>query len=323
MGLPSPRLIALDWGTSALRAYLLADDATVLDVRSRPWGIMHLPPGGFPAAFHDTVGDWRDAHPGVPAIAAGMVGSAQGWVEAAYCPCPAGPQELARVVRQVDIGGNAVLHIIPGVEQRGAAPNVMRGEETQIVGALGLDPALRERALLVLPGTHCKWVDIRAGRIERFETFMTGELFSVLCEHTILGRPARAAEPLPAPAWPAFARGVDLIREAGERGLAPNLFLARSLVLNGTLQPAESLDFLSGLLIGEELRVALRNSPADSLVLIGEAALCGRYQRAFAQFGYPDVRRIENVSPAGLWHIAAMAGLLGASASSASPETTP
>ncbi len=323
MGLPSPRLIALDWGTSALCAYLLADDATVLDVRSRPWGIMHLPPGGFPAAFHDTVGDWRDANPGVPAIAAGMVGSAQGWVQAAYCPCPAGPQELARAVRQVDIGGNAVLHIVPGVEQRGAAPNVMRGEETQIVGALGLDPALRDRALLVLPGTHCKWVDIRAGRIERFETFMTGELFSVLCEHTILGRPAQAVEPLAAPAWPAFARGVDLIRAAGERGLAPNLFLARSLVLNGALQPAESLDFLSGLLIGEELRVALRNSPADSLVLIGEAALCGRYQRAFAQFGYPDVRRIENVSPAGLWHIAAMAGLLGVSASSASPETTP
>ena len=307
-----PKLIALDWGTSSMRVYLLGDAAEILDERSRPWGIMYTPEGGFAAAFHDAIGDWRASWPDIPAIAAGMIGSRQGWVEAPYCPCPAGASELAAAMTRLPTA-DGVLHIIPGIEQRGAAPNVMRGEETQTVGALGLNPALRRRSLLVLPGTHCKWATIIDERIVCFDTFMTGELFAVLRDHSILGRPAAQAGSPASPGWTAFDRGVGIARAAGARGLAPNLFLTRSLVLNGDIAAADSLDFLSGLLIGEELRVALHSASEATFALIGEAALCKRYQRAFAQFGVSDVPRLEDVSPAGVWRIAAMAGLLGSS----------
>jgi 2-dehydro-3-deoxygalactonokinase len=307
----SPKLIALDWGTSSLRAYLLGEDAQILAERSHPWGIMHSPPGGFAAAFHQAIGDWRASWPAIPAVAAGMIGSRQGWLEAPYCPCPAGAAELAAAMTRLPTA-DGVLHIIPGIEQRGAAPNVMRGEETQAVGALELEPSLRQRSLLILPGTHCKWARVNDGRIIRYDTFMTGELFAVLRDHSILGRPAAEAAAPPSGGWAAFDRGVQVARQAGRRGLAPNLFLTRSLVLNGEVAAAYSLDFLSGLLIGEELRVELHEAQEPVLALIGEAVLCERYRRAFAQFGVPAVRCLQDVSPAGVWRIAALAGLLEA-----------
>jgi 2-dehydro-3-deoxygalactonokinase len=321
LAMTAPRLIGLDWGTSSLRAYLLADAATVLDVRSRPWGIMHAPPGGFAAALQDTVGDWLVSYPKLPTIAAGMIGSTQGWAQAPYCPCPAGAKELAAAVTAVVIGTDRVLHIIPGVEQHGDAPNVMRGEETQIAGALALDTTLRAQSLLVLPGTHSKWVAVRDGRIEHFDTYMTGELFAVLRDYSILGRPAQEAEVAQSPFWTDFARGVEVAREAGESGLMPKLFLARSLVLQGQLGAAASLDFLSGLLIGGELRAALCGAPGQSPALIGDAVLCDRYQRAFSQFGVRKVHRLERVTPDGLWHVAVLAGLVTPSFVSNQSET--
>jgi 2-dehydro-3-deoxygalactonokinase len=305
-----PRLIGLDWGTSSLRAYLLADAETVIDVRSRPWGIMHTPPGGFAAAFHDTVGDWRGADLDLPAIASGMIGSTQGWAQAAYCACPAGPHELAAALTRVRVGDDEVLSIVPGIQLLGDAPNVMRGEETQIAGALALNPALCEQSMLVLPGTHSKWVAVHDGRVEHFDTYLTGELFAVLRDHSILGRPAQAAEAPRLPSWTAFARGVEVARGAGEKGISPKLFLTRSLVLQGTLHATESLDFLSGMLIGEELRSALGAIPDGAPALIGDAALCERYRRAFAHFGLADVRCFDGVAAAGLWSIAMLAGML-------------
>jgi len=318
----APRLIALDWGTSSLRAYLLAEGGGVLDQRSRPWGIMRLPAGGFAGAFHDVVGDWRAAWPSLPAIAAGMIGSAQGWAEAPYCPCPAGVQEIAAAMLRLDIGTELPLYIVPGVEQHAPMPNVMRGEETQIIGALCRTPGLTHHALLVLPGTHCKWATVAEGRITHFETFITGELFAVLRDHSILGRPAQQTHAT-ADVSVAFDRGVALAREAGARGMAPLLFLTRSLVLHGDLAAAESLNFLSGLLIGDELRAALADHPEPAPVLIGAPALCARYQRAFANFGRADVVGMDELAPLGLWHIARASGLVPASPSiPASPEVT-
>ena len=306
----APQLIALDWGTSSLRAFLLGAGSTVLDSRAAPLGIMQVPAGGFPAIFAEIVGDWLRITPGLPALACGMIGSAQGWHQVPYCQGPIGLGALATGLAAVPTGTDPVLHIVPGVAMRTPRPEVMRGEETQIFGALFLHPALRAEARLVMPGTHCKWVSVQDGGIAAFQTFMTGELFAVLKAHSILGRPARDADPATATDGAAFVRGVDTARTSQD-GIAPLLFSARTLVVSGQLAAADSLDYLSGLLIGDELRCALKDSPRR-LALIGEPALCDRYVRALAQFGIADAITITGATEAGLWQIACHAGLVGA-----------
>ncbi|MBY0336134.1 MAG: 2-dehydro-3-deoxygalactonokinase [Acetobacteraceae bacterium] len=289
-----PALIALDWGTTSLRAYLLDEAGQVLERRAEAAGVMQVTRQELPAAFHRAVAGW----PALPALASGMVGSSVGWVEAPYAEAPAGAAEVARALRPVP---GVALHIVPGVVQRGEAPNVMRGEETQILGALRLRPDLAARSLMLLPGTHSKWVRVEDGRIARFDTFMTGELFAVLREHSILGR-AGGAAPSEAETLAAFDRGVAAARGRGHA--APLLFTARSLVLTGGLPAGLALDYLSGLLIGEELACA---SPGgETLLLIGDPALCARYRRALAAFGVADAPVLDaaEATTAGLWHIA-------------------
>ncbi|WP_286789134.1 MULTISPECIES: 2-dehydro-3-deoxygalactonokinase [unclassified Pseudomonas] len=308
----TPRLIGLDWGTSSLRAYLLGDNGQILDTRSQPWGILHTPEGDFAKAFRELVGDWRAQWPSVPAIAAGMIGSRQGWREVPYVDCPADVGSLAKGLLTFD-SGCGELSLIPGVMQRGALPNVLRGEETQIFGALELEPALADHALLVLPGTHSKWATIRGSRLDHFSTYMTGELFAVLREHSILGRPAR--EEGSEPSNDAFMRGLTNARESGAEGVIGRLFTTRSLFLAGDLPARHSLDYLSGLLIGEELRsvvASLKGAVCPPLVLIGDPALCRRYQDALAFFEITDVRLLEQATRTGLWRIACAAGLVTA-----------
>jgi 2-dehydro-3-deoxygalactonokinase len=209
-----------------------------------------------------------------------------------------------------------VLYLVPGISQGGAAPDVMRGEESQIVGAIVREPWLAKESLLVLPGTHCKWARIRDGRIVGFTTYLTGELFAMLRDHSIIGRPARDAAKEAAATMPAcgiaFSRGVRTARDGGAAGIAGKLFTTRSLYLAGDLQVADTLDYLSGLLIGEELRSVLAGLDSGGwppCVLLGEPALCGRYREALAEFGADDVRSLDDTGPAGLWHIAVAAGL--------------
>jgi 2-dehydro-3-deoxygalactonokinase len=189
-------------------------------------------------------------------------------------------------------------------------PEVMRGEETQIFGALSLHPGLRASAQLVMPGTHCKWVSVRDGGIASFQTYMTGEVFAALQAHTILGRPARdAGAPLSTDAA-AFANGINTARDNPD-GIAPLLFSARTLVLTGSLTAADSLEYLSGLLIGDELRCALQGA-TPHVALIGDPALCERYRRALALFGITSAHIITGATEAGLWQIAIDAGLVPA-----------
>jgi 2-dehydro-3-deoxygalactonokinase len=308
------RLLALDWGTSTLRASLLGEAAERLDQRQQPWGIQHLPEGGFAAALRGVAGDWLDAVPGLPVIAAGMVGSAQGWREAPYVPCPADAAALAAALLSFEAWPGVTLHVVPGVRLAGERPDVMRGEETQIVGVLAQQPALAAQASLVLPGTHCKWVQVEAGHIMDFHTHMTGELYALLALHSILGRPAREAGGGRV-SDDAFARGVSAARAQRTPGGMALLFSARTLVLGGQLAAADSLEYLSGLLVGEELRCALAASPdaePGQRVLVGEAALCARYQRALALFGVPSRAAPDAAAIAGLWQIASRAGLLRA-----------
>lgn len=293
----SPALIAIDWGTSSLRAYLLDDTGNVIDSRSEPRGIMHVPDGNFSAAYESITAGW----PALTSIAAGMIGSANGWVEVPYCAAPAGTGDLAaKLTRIPDVG----LHIVPGVVTDGRHPNVMRGEETQIVGVFELHPQLAEESRFVLPGTHSKWVEVVDGKITSSTTFMTGELFAVLRDHSILGRNAAH----PSPYDDAFSRGV-LAAQDSPGGISPLLFTARSLVLAQRLAPDASLEYLSGLLIGDEVRCGLMNgTPPDAL--IGDSSLCDRYLTALQLFDAQIAPVIDGAAQAGLFSIAKHAGLI-------------
>jgi 2-dehydro-3-deoxygalactonokinase len=294
-GVTRPCLIGLDWGTSSLRAMLIDGAGRVIEEDARPWGITRLPSGGFRAAYDAVTAPWRAAWPRLPRLGAGMVGSRQGWVEAPYCDVPAGVEALASHLTTVAEAG---LSIVPGVVLSGTRSDVMRGEETQVVGALG-DADSR---CVVLPGSHSKWVDVEAGRIVNFRTFMTGEVFAALRDHTILG-----AFPAPeAPDQDSFDRGVHTAYVSAERSFSL-LFSARALVLTGRLSASGALDYLSGLLIGDELRSAPKGA---RLLLVGEASLCRRYWRATRLCGIHATIANPGVTAAGLWRIARRAGLI-------------
>lgn len=301
-----PALLALDWGTSSARAYLLDQRGLVLATRREPYGILFLPEGGFAAAFKVLAGEWLDRFGPLPALAAGMVGSRQGWRETPYVDCPAGAAELGARLTPLDIGDGQTLWLVPGVSYTDPAgvPDVMRGEETQIVGLTGSSATAAE--VFLLPGTHSKWVPAAAGRIERFATFMSGELFDLLCRHSILGRLLEQPDGFDSRA---FRRGVEY---AAEGGLLRRLFSARSLGLFDKLPAAGLRDYLSGLVIGSEVAEGLAWLGANGPVtLVGEPALCERYQQALALHGIACCRGANDAAAAGLWRLAGDAGLLG------------
>jgi 2-dehydro-3-deoxygalactonokinase len=302
-------LIGLDWGTSRLRAMLFDNDGAVHETRSRPWGIRHLPQGGFDAALTSICDGW----PRVPVLAAGMVGSRQGWREVPYVDTPADVDALVAGIVSVRSADGREVGIIPGVRD-GAAIDMMRGEETQAIGALALRPELRGHARLLLPGTHSKWIEVRDGRIVRLATMMTGELYAVLREHSILGVGVGTAEAGASPAGAdAFDAGVREARNSGTAGVLTRLFSARALVLEGRLTPAAVPDYLSGLLIGEELRAALAlgwiNAQTPPL-LVGDELLCARYRRAASVFQLAEPDTVADASAQGLWRIARAAALV-------------
>lgn len=324
------QLIALDWGTTSLRAYKLAAGAVVLEQRALSSGIMQLPKtsrvinggecaDGFELAFDEACGDWLDAQPDLPVIACGMVGSAQGWREAAYCETPANVAHLGNSLQTlVSLRGKRV-HIVPGVIQRSRLPNVMRGEETQVLGVLQNLPVDAGDDLLIgLPGSHSKWVEVVDGCITHFDTFMTGEVFAVLSEHSILGRTQQQGAAFDGQA---FDRGVQVALSAdGELGVLSTLFSARTLGLTGELAPTAQADYLSGLMIGHELaalatvqRRRRNNTNLPSIILIGNAQLCARYSRALDACGFAQVTLAEQATERGLWQLALAAGLLDSS----------
>ena len=305
-----PALLGLDWGTSSLRAFLLSADGAVLETRHADAGLQRIGTAGaagFAQALAQIAGDWLQRWPALPLIACGMVGSAQGWREAPYVACPADAQALAQHGVRVDIGDGRVLRITPGVcrDADGPLPDVMRGEETQVVGALCHAPAWTAAARFVLPGTHSKWVRVADGRIVGLDTYLTGEMFAVLRGHSILGRLMQGDAADPA----AFVRGLDTARRA-PGDLLHHVFSARTLGLTGQL-PGEALaEYLSGLLIGHELVAGLAQATDAPLVLVGEPALCRRYAEALRHLGHPAQAVLGNTAPQGLWSLACAAGLL-------------
>lgn len=296
-------LIALDWGTSNLRASLLGPGGALLDRRSAAGGVMAVPERRFEAALRALCGDWIDAHR-CPLVASGMVGSRQGWVEAPYLSCPATLASAAARLVPVPLADGARLHIVPGLCCTGpdGQADVMRGEETQLWGA---DLAAGE--VCVLPGTHSKWAWAGAdGAVDRFQTYMTGELYAVLVQHSILGRLMQAGDARPE----AFDDGVRL-GLAEHAHLTHLLFAARTAGLMAARTADELPDFLSGLLVGAEIGSARRRGVPAAVVLLGDAALCARYARALQLAGLAVRLAPADATTLGQWRVAAAAGLVG------------
>ncbi len=327
-------LVALDWGTTTFRAWLLDGTGAVLDEVRSADGALTLSAradsararaAAFEATFARLCRSWLDEHPGIPVLCSGMAGSNVGWAEAGYLDVPA---ELGGLAYRLTVvpAGDSVVHLVPGLRATGAHPDVMRGEEVQLVGALAATSAApppatsgvdagpghgagaNRRRTVVLPGTHSKWVRLDGDRVAGFSTAMTGELYGLLLRDSILGRLAEG-EAGPA-ASDAFTWGLEA--EAGqgdERGLPALLFTARTLVLADRLAGAQVADYLSGLLIGAEVRHALRAEPADVVTLCGSPSTTDRYRLALERSGV-TVRAVgEDAAARGLWRVALDAGL--------------
>jgi len=299
---PLGALIALDWGTSSLRAYLLGTDGKVIDTRSGEDGILAAGMD-FEAVFERYVGNWLAQKPDLPVIASGMIGSRQGWIEVPYIELPAGLNEIAQGLKTYTTRNGVLVRFVPGISTTAnALPDVMRGEETQVFGALNTH---NEENLFVLPGTHSKWVRVHEGRIIDFRTFMTGELFQALRHHTILGRlmsdDVYDTE--------SFVRGVLQIGPDGtsSENLMSSLFSVRTLGLFERINSNFLASYLSGLLIGAELQAAqssglYKNSLTP--VLVGSDELISRYELAFSTLGQQSRIGHKHAAPLGLLSIA-------------------
>jgi 2-dehydro-3-deoxygalactonokinase len=275
MGLKSMRwadgFIAVDWGTTNRRAYRIDGAGACVAEFEDASGVLSVPAGGFSAA----VAEIRERLGDEPLLLAGMVGSNRGWVEASYVPCPAGADDLARALAW----GDERAAIVPGVCYLGnGRADVMRGEEVQLVGAIGsgeVPPA----ALVCHPGTHNKWVTVEGGRIAAFRTVMTGELYSLLKKHSIL------ADLLETEAEPddAFRRGAR--HSLTHDDLPSELFGIRARVLLGQAPASEAPSYASGVLIGADVRIGLADAAAGDVFVMGRPELTRLYAAAIGETG--------------------------------------
>ena len=279
-----PRMIAIDWGTTSLRGVLVDASGQIAAQRALPQGILQVQAGEFADAFAQHFGDWLALQPDV-CLLSGMIGSRQGWQEAPYCPCPADFDALCRQLLWLDSAQGVPTAIVPGmstapqaqVDAVNGVPDVMRGEEIQVIGALRL--MQQSSGLLVLPGTHSKWVQAQNHSITSFKTFMTGELFALLAQHSILGKTLDSSAPLDEAA---FTQGLERARSSD--ALSHLLFGMRALSLFNAMNPAQAASYLSGLLIGQELST-MQPAAGTRVALIGSPALLQRYTLALQHAG--------------------------------------
>lgn len=291
-------MIGIDWGSSGFRAYRLSDDGSIRERRMAVSGIASLTPTDYAAVLQQQIGDWLRDEPATPVLLSGMVGSRQGWREAAYVECPAGMGELVANLCPVDLGGGRIAHIVPGLSCRGVDgnPDVMRGEETQI---FGLD--LPAEATLCMPGTHSKHVQVRHSRIAGFATAMTGEVFATLKSHGLIAAmlDPSAGEDLDVPA---FDSGLALSGQPG--GLLHHIFSVRTRRLFNELSAGTAAHYLSGILIGHELRAT---AWAGQVVIVGTGGLAMRYRKAFAFLGIDTDVAPEDAAATGLYRLGKLA----------------
>jgi 2-dehydro-3-deoxygalactonokinase len=285
--------VVVDWGTSSFRGWLMSADGDALAESRGSEGMLHCTGGGAETGFAPVLLAHLarlGAPQGIPVLICGMAGARQGWAEAPYLTTPTRLDALHEGAIQIDAPSD--IRILPGVSQaRPDQPDVMRGEETQLLGVTEADFS----GLVCIPGTHSKWVRIEEGRIVEFSTYMTGELFSVIAQHSILAHAVDTAQDgakALAPDSPAFRQGLAAAL-AAPTSLTASLFRLRAAQLLGFEQRADGAARLSGLLIGTELAAALqRFGPLRSVRLIGAGALGRLYEGALAGQGL-DVTAID------------------------------
>lgn len=289
------KLVAVDWGTSSLRGALINSEGVVLEKRAFPQGILQVAHGQFQHVFEQRFGDWMGA--GTLCLISGMAGSRQGWREAPYCPCPSGFDDIAQHLQWIE---KDRMGIVPGLSTwNDDTPDVMRGEEIQIFGALAAQQI--QNAQFVLPGTHSKWAQVLDGKISAFKTFMTGEFYALLSQHSILAKTCLPDAPLKKEV---FIDGVMQSQKSG--GLLHHAFSARSLALFEKLNPAQSSSYISGLLIGEEIKSAKadRLDVSTPLFILGNGQLTQRYGFAMEALGLSATALTDEVTWSGLWALA-------------------
>ena len=268
--------IAVDWGTSHLRAWHVSDEGAVLASADNDQGMSKLTPDMFEAALIDLVGDWLPDTGTIDVIACGMVGSRQGWIEAPYRAVPCAVFDKGEMVAAPCKDRRLSVHVIPGIKQM-TPPDVMRSEETQIAGFVANNPKFD--GVLCLPGTHTKWVRISAEEVVSFETYMTGEMFGLLSEQSVLQHTIGDG-------WDAdaFDEAVNDAMSKPEK-IAARLFTLRAGGLVADLEPDTARSRLSGLLIGCEIAASRPYWLGQDVVLIGGGDLCAAYQTALSSQG--------------------------------------
>jgi 2-dehydro-3-deoxygalactonokinase len=299
-------LIGVDWGTSRLRAFRIDVDGQILERRASDRGVAEIRDGDFDRVLRAIIGGWPS---GLPILMCGMIGSRQGWREVPYRPCPACARDLADTLCPIEtsygaawiVGGISTMNDQKVIGERGARRlyDVMRGEETQIVGVAS--PV--GQTVMITPGTHSKWTVVQAGTIERFRTHMTGEIYAVLQKHSILGR--LMADGTDGQFDEAsFLDGVHLGLE--ETALLHSLFSVRTQGLFEQKSPAALVPYMSGILIGSEVSAEARSHPMDCpVVVIASSELGSLYQIALSACGFRDVRRVDAKAAVaqGLWKL--------------------
>lgn len=307
--MPGKTLIGIDWGSTGFRAYRYGPDGTILATKASPRGIKSVTPdadrhAAFVGIFREELADWLQQGIG-RVILSGMITSRNGWIETPYVTAPATEADLAKGAVHREIEG-LPFTFLPGVCVTQPVADVMRGEEVQVFGAdLGTRPSL-----VVLPGTHSKWAHISDGRIESFATFVTGELFDLLRNKSLIGGLAEGDDFHEL----AFLAGVDeSLEDTTETGgLVRRLFGARASVLVAGKAATEVSSYLSGLLIGNEIHEADRMFGAvDRVAIIGSELLETRYGLALKRAGIATTTGVKDAAARGLYRIAGQLGLIG------------
>jgi 2-dehydro-3-deoxygalactonokinase len=292
-----PPLIAVDWGSTHFRSKLFVE-GQILASASSPDGIRHREGRDCDAILALHCGAWKHTHPDARVVMSGMIGAREGWVEAPYVAAPCGLADLAAAAVAVPSATFGEVSIIPGVrcdDSDTTTTDVMRGEETQIAGLLDTLPA--EGAVVCLPGTHSKWVVCQDGVIRGFRTWLTGEAYERLTRESLISGDGTPADP----GSEAFAQGLDESELSG--GLLHQLFLGRTHLLAGRLAASEVRSYVSGLLIGHELREALAFAPDLSIHLVGDSPAATATGSALSLLGIPHAQVLEDVHLRGILSI--------------------
>jgi 2-dehydro-3-deoxygalactonokinase len=275
-----PLLISVDWGTSNFRAFLLGNKGEVLTKRSLNEGIMKVSDRDFPTTFNRLLCDWLNTNPNIPVLMSGMIGSEQGWSLAPHVKLPAGLGDLAAALHPVKDLNKRTIYIVPGLTTPGnsGVNDIIRGEETQIIG--GLNEKIATECVLCLPGTHSKWVTLTNGIVTDFRTSLTGEVLDVLTTYSIIGRLIKGKR---VGIGEAFILGLNRSGDAG--GLLHHLFGVRSQGFTKAIKKQRLKSYLAGILIGHEIRGMKEiYSQLESTTIIAGKEISVVYKKAFDFF---------------------------------------